>query len=308
MKNEHDYIILKELTKRFENSKFQLYPMTTSFKKGEIIGVIGHNGAGKSTFFKLILGLLQPTNGTVTFSDTTFNPKRDIGYLPEQRGLYEKKTILSQLIMLGKMKGRAKEELLPWIQSWLSYFELANEEKTILGKLSKGNQQKIQFICAVLHKPKFLILDEPFSGLDPINTDLFIRAIKKLSEEGTTILYSSHRLDSVQHLANRVIFIKKGSVVHNNSVEEIQKQYPKILHLCNDSITEAFIISLDKPYHKEGHTYFISLSSELEAEEIYNILPNKFSKTFSIEYQSLETIFKEINLSTNDNESRGGVL
>ncbi|GEL76971.1 ABC transporter ATP-binding protein [Tenuibacillus multivorans] len=218
------YIEVSELSKAFSD-KNVLDHFSMDLKRNEVLGVIGHNGAGKTTLFKLILQMYTPDSGEIKINDESFDLKNDVGYLPEQRGLFAKTDVYSQLLAFGYLKGKSKEDLQPNIEFWLDFFSVEDYKREIVANLSKGNQQKIQFMTAVIHNPKLLILDEPFSGLDPINVDLFIDAIDYMKEEGCSIIYSSHQLDSIEHLSDRLLFIKGGKKIYLDYLENIKEQY-----------------------------------------------------------------------------------
>ncbi|MFS0788893.1 ATP-binding cassette domain-containing protein [Shouchella sp. 1P09AA] len=264
-------------------------------KKNEILGVVGHNGAGKTTLFKLILEMYFPDKGTISINEEKFDLKDDVGYLPEQRGLYNRTDIYSQLLAFGYLKGRKKKELIETIDFWLEYFKIHNLRKELLGNLSKGNQQKVQFIVSVLNKPKLLILDEPFSGLDPINVDLFISAIKTVRDNGTTIIYSSHKMDSIEHLSDRLLFIKKGELIHFDTINNIQARYNSVLKIENPSINSELLESLNLKFDIKDTLYEIELNTEGDENVLLDRIDSSLTKTFIIEKPTVEKIFKSIN-------------
>ncbi|MEW9501736.1 ABC transporter ATP-binding protein [Jeotgalibacillus marinus] len=289
----HYFFEVSNITKTF-GSKRALKNISMNLRKGELISVVGHNGSGKTTLFKVLLDIYHANNGTVKFYENNFDLKNDVGYLPEQRGLYNKTTIITQLLAFGYLKGKSKKELLPKIDVWLSYFGLNEHKNDILGSLSKGNQQKIQFITSILHEPKLLILDEPFSGLDPINVDLFINAIKDLKDKGVSILYSSHQLNTVENLSDRLLMINKGEVVHFDTVDRIKDKYTYKLKIINDSLTEEILQSAGVIYELKDNVYEIALKDKQDSQQIVDLLPNKFSEMFIIEKPNLENIFKNV--------------
>lgn len=193
-------------------------------EKGEIIGIIGGNGAGKTTTFRTIMGLIQPTSGEIIWKEE-INKENEIGYLPEERGLYPKSKIKDQLIYLASLRGMNKKEAVREIDYWLEKFNITNLKNKKASELSKGNQQKVQFIYAVMHKPKLLILDEPFSGLDPVNAEMLKKAIKEVKNNGTTILFSSHRMENVEELCEKIVIYKKGEVIEQGKISDLKEKY-----------------------------------------------------------------------------------
>lgn len=191
-------LVLNQVTKRFGKDT-AVNHLSLKIPEKEMFGFLGGNGAGKTTTFRMILGLLDITEGEITWNGERINYSKShlIGYLPEERGLYPKLTVKDQIIYLGKLRGMRKKEIVSELESWLERFKVPEYMNKRVEELSKGNQQKIQFISAVIHKPKLLILDEPFSGLDPVNVELLKRAVIDLKEQGTSIVFSSHRMEHV---------------------------------------------------------------------------------------------------------------
>lgn len=197
-------------------------------EKGQIAGILGRNGAGKTTTIKSIMGIIEPEEGTITFEDEDIRKaKTTIGYLPEERGLYVNAKVKEQLLYFAQLNGMERKEALEAIKSRLKEFEISSYLNSKVKTLSKGNKQKIQLISAILHKPQIVILDEPFSGLDPVNIELFKRTVLKLKEEGATILFSSHRMEDVEELCDRIVMLKKGRIVENDTVAGLIQKYSK---------------------------------------------------------------------------------
>jgi|AKZA01.1.fsa_nt_gi ABC-type uncharacterized transport system, ATPase component len=262
--------------------------------QNQIIGVVGHNGAGKSTLFKSILGINKNIEGEINFSEIDFNLKNDIGYLPEERGLFDKVKVKEQLLYFGYLKGKDKKFLLQNIEFWATYFKVEKYLDQKLYTLSKGNQQKIQFIISILHNPKLLILDEPFSGLDPVNSDLFLNAIRKLNKSGITILYSSHKLESVEDLSDKVIFIKEGEIIYYDTLDKIKGEYPLILEVKNSTLTSEKLANAGFHFENEMGIFRVFIKKEEEAEQIYDMLETKFCEQFYIRTNDINDIFKDI--------------
>ncbi len=194
---------------------------------GEIFGLLGENGAGKTTTFRMILGLLEPDSGTVLLDgkriDYTITDK--IGYVTEERSLLTKMTVKEQILYYGALKGMEENEILKELDKWLKHFEIESYKEKKIKELSKGNQQKVQFISAVIHHPKLLILDEPFTGLDPINVRMMKDAIYQLKKEKTSIIFSSHQMEYIEEFCEKLIILVKGKKILDGELEEIKKSF-----------------------------------------------------------------------------------
>jgi ABC-2 type transport system ATP-binding protein len=194
--------------------------------ESEIFALLGPNGAGKTTTVRMLMGIIRPDNGVVCYSvsdSQRWPSSSELGYLPEERGLYKDTPVLRTLVYMATLRGMRNKEAQTAALHWLERLGLKDRAGDKLDALSKGNQQKIQFISAVLHRPKFLILDEPFSGLDPINQELFSSLIRKIRDDGTTILLSAHQMQLVERIADRLLLMNQGHSVLHGSLEEIRK-------------------------------------------------------------------------------------
>jgi len=196
-------------------------------ERGRIFGLLGPNGAGKTTLIRMITNIIVPDSGTITIDGNVVSPQQQnvIGYLPEERGLYKKLKVGEQLTYFGRLKGLSATESLRRGLWWLDQLDASGWENKKVQELSKGMQQKVQFIATVLHEPTLLILDEPFSGLDPINSDLLIRVVKQLQEKGTTILLSTHQMDQVERLCDDIVLINKGRIVLDGTVSDVKRRF-----------------------------------------------------------------------------------
>lgn len=195
-------------------------------RKGEIFALLGPNGAGKTTTVRMLMGIIRPDTGVIRYSlsdSQTWPLASELGYLPEERGLYKDTPVLRTLVYMATLRGMKQKEAQTAALDWLERLGLKERAGSKLDTLSKGNQQKTQFISAVLHRPKFLILDEPFSGLDPLNQELFSDLIRILRNDGTTILLSAHQMQLVERIADRLLLMKEGRSVLHGSLEEIRK-------------------------------------------------------------------------------------
>ena len=193
--------------------------------KGEVFGFLGPNGAGKTTTMRMILDIIRPDSGEVMWEDkiVSLTTARSFGYLPEERGLYPKMVVGDQMSFFARLRGLSKAQANKRIAYWSERFQVGELAKKKANELSKGNQQKIQFIIAVLHQPELMILDEPFSGLDPVNVELLKTAFRDLAKEGRTILFSSHRMEHIEELCDSLCIIKQGRLIAKGSVGSIKR-------------------------------------------------------------------------------------
>ncbi|QQK81251.1 ABC transporter ATP-binding protein [Salicibibacter cibi] len=288
-------LMINDVKKQFGKHK-AVDGLSLTIERGSMLGMLGANGAGKTTTFRMILGLLDPTNGSVTWDGKRLSYKRThlVGYLPEERGLYPKLTVKEQLIYLMRLKGMKKPDIVEVMREWLEKFQVPQYENQKIEELSKGNQQKIQFIAAVLHDPELLILDEPFSGLDPVNTDMLRDAVQDLQAKGTTIVFSSHQMRNVEELCEDLIMLKRGEPVLQGNLKEIKRSYG----MKNISIRADYdlqflddhpgVLSLDNT--KDGAT--VKVENEQVAEDLfYTIAQEGFVRKFEVEEPSLHDIF-----------------
>ncbi|MCT8138309.1 ABC transporter ATP-binding protein [Anaerobacillus sp. CMMVII] len=288
-------LVLNGIKKKFEND-YAVNDISLQVARGEMFGMLGANGAGKTTSFRMILGLLDPTEGSVTWDGERITYKRThlVGYLPEERGLFPKLTVKEQLIYLMRLKGMNKPEIIKEMRNWLERFQVPEYENKKVEELSKGNQQKIQFMAAVLHKPELLILDEPFSGLDPVNSDMLKKAVLDLQREGTTIVFSSHQMRNVEELCEDLLMLKKGKPVLHGSLREIKRSYGmKSISIRADYDLDFLkavngVLSLEKS--KDGAT--VKVENEKVAEDVFRMIMEKgFVRKFEVEEPSLHDIF-----------------
>ncbi|MGL1888158.1 MAG: ABC transporter ATP-binding protein [Reichenbachiella sp.] len=204
-----------------------LTDISFSIPENSVFGLLGPNGAGKTTLIRIITNIIMADQGQVLFKGEPLTPDmvRQIGYLPEERGLYKKMKVADQLLYLARLKGMSKSDAVASIKSWLKKFEITSWINKNIEDLSKGMQQKIQFIATVMHNPSLIILDEPFSGFDPINANLIKDEILELREKGATIIFSTHRMESVEELCDDIALIHNASVVLNGAKKDIKNQY-----------------------------------------------------------------------------------
>ncbi len=220
------FLITKEVKKQYA-SHLALNGVSISVPEGKIFGLLGPNGAGKTTLIRIINRITAPDSGEVFFNNELLSEKHiaQIGYLPEERGLYKKMEVGEQAMYLARLKGLSKNDAKKKLKFWFEKFEIMNWWNKKVEELSKGMQQKIQFIVTILHEPKLLIFDEPFSGFDPINANLLKQEILSLKENGATILFSTHNMSSVEELCDNIALINKSQKILDGAVSDIREQY-----------------------------------------------------------------------------------
>ncbi len=265
-------------------------------KPGEIFGLLGVNGAGKTTTFRMIMGLLEPTEGIVTLNGKKidYDVTDTIGFLTEERSLLTKLTVLEQCLFYGNLKSMSNKKIEERLDYLLEKFGVVEYKNKKIKELSKGNQQKIQFITAIINEPKLLILDEPFSGLDPFNVELFKKEIIEMSEKGSMIIFSSHRMEHVELFCKKLAVMLKGKAVLNGNLDEIKKQYRKknILVKADLDIEKIKKIEGVISVEEQANQYEI----KIESDEIINKVFKEVSKCknvlqFLVEEPSLNEIF-----------------
>jgi ABC-2 type transport system ATP-binding protein len=216
----------RNLVKRYGDYT-ALDKVSVAIPKGSIFGLLGPNGAGKTSLIRILTQITAPDEGDVFFNGETLSPKHiaKIGYLPEERGLYKKSKVGEQLLYLAQLKGMSKSEALEKTKNWFIRLDIKDWWSKNLEELSKGMAQKVQFIATVLHEPEFIILDEPFSGFDPVNSDVIRDEILGLHQRGSTILFSTHRMDTVEELCTHLVLIDKSRKVLEGSTTEIRNRF-----------------------------------------------------------------------------------
>ena len=265
-------------------------------KEGEIFGLLGVNGAGKTTTFRMIMNLLEPTSGKITLNGKKidYNETNNIGFLTEERSLLLKLTVKEQAIFYGKLKDMTEKEIIERLDFLLDKFGISDYKDKKIKELSKGNQQKIQFILSILNKPKLLILDEPFSGLDPFNVELFKEEIKELSNEGSIIIFSSHRMEHVELFCRKLAIILKGKTVMEGYLSDIKKQYRKKNIFIKGDVKKEELLKIDGVYSiiEKADELEVKIESDDIVEEVFkHIKKCKNISKFVVEEASLNEIF-----------------
>ena len=223
---------VKHLKKYFSTQK-AVDDISFTVERGNIFGLLGPNGAGKTTLLRMITGIFYQDNGEIIFDGKPFKRNEDIlhiGYMPEERGLYKKMKIGEQAVYLAQLKGLSKPEAIEKIKAWFIKFEMQTWWNKKVEDLSKGMGQKLQFVITVLHEPKLIILDEPFSGLDPVNSNLIKEEIFNLARKGITIIFSTHRMEQVEEICDKIILVNKGKKILDGRVSEVKQRFKENLY------------------------------------------------------------------------------
>ena len=288
---------ITNLTKQFKKIK-AVDNISLKVQKGDIYGFLGPNGAGKTTSIRMIMGIIKPDNGTIKLNASDINTinRRKLGYLPEDRGLYQKQNLSEILYYFGCLKGLDKKDSKNRANLWLERFNLDDQKERKVEELSKGNQQKIQFIIALLHDPQLIILDEPFTGLDPVNQILLKEVIKEKQEEGKTIIFSTHQMEQVERLCNNICLINKGNILLEGPLSDIRKSHSEDTIELNfsgridNSKLEVFFSDFEL---KEN--ILSGVLKKKKNEFLEWIIPQVSIESFNARVPSLEQIFiKEV--------------
>ncbi len=221
------FLQLKNISKNFVAQK-ALDQVNLSIEQGSIFGLLGPNGAGKTTLIRIITGIFFPDEGEILMDGHSFDAARDvkqIGYMPEERGLYKKMKIGEQALYLARLKGLSQNEAMSQIKYWFQKLGMESWWNKKVEDLSKGMSQKLQFVTTVIHQPKLIILDEPFSGLDPVNANLIKDEIFQLAKNGSTIIFSTHRMEQVEEICNHIVLMNQGRIILDGTVQEVKQQF-----------------------------------------------------------------------------------
>jgi len=288
-------LVLEGLTKKYEGVH-AVDNVSFKVEKGDVYGFLGPNGAGKTTTIRMIMGIIHPDIGSINLNGENINAlgRQNLGYLPEDRGLYQKQRLEEILNYFGRLRGLGRSDARTRSSMWLERFDLGDQGNRKVEELSKGNQQKIQFILSLLHDPDLIILDEPFTGLDPLNQLLLKEIIQEKQDEGKTIIFSTHQMEQVERLCNNICLIDRGSIVIEGSLEDIRKKH------SSDAVEVRFSGEIDK---QEASSYFNEL--EITDNTLSGVLskdPNEFLGwvnasvdvlSFQLKVPTLEQIFLE---------------
>jgi ABC-2 type transport system ATP-binding protein len=268
-----------------------------SFKIGEggIFGLLGPNGAGKTTLLRMITGIFYPDSGEITLRGRKFDPLNDsihIGYMPEERGLYKKMKIGEQALYLARLKGLSKQDAMASIKKWFEKLEMETWWNKKVEDLSKGMSQKLQFVTTVLHEPKLIILDEPFSGLDPVNANLIKDEIFGLAKNGSTVIFSTHRMEQVEEICDHIVLVNKGKKILDGTVQQVKQDFKENIYrlgakvLPEQLMTHIFEVVKHHPDH-----LLLRLKDDTQ--------PNELLKYFISQGVNIQS-FNEVLPSLND--------
>ncbi len=299
---------VKNLVKSFDKVK-AVDNISFSVPEGSVFGLIGRNGAGKTTTIRMMMNIYLPDSGEVILRGTKVGQefKDKVGYLPEERGLYKKMKVLETLLFFAELKGKTGKDIEKKADLYLSRFDLADRKNSKIEDLSKGNQQKIQFLTTMLHAPEFLILDEPFSGLDPINTNMIKEIILELKREGKIIIFSTHLMDFAERMCDHIAMIDHGRIILHGALNEIKKKHAQ----RNVSINYEGDISFLKnnPMVQElndfGNSTGIKVKENRQIQDLLKLLVqnNVVINSFKANEISLNEIFIQLAGKSNDERS-----
>lgn len=288
---------VKQLHKSFGSLK-AVDDVSFTIHPGEIMGMIGQNGAGKTTTFRLILDFLTADSGAVLWNGKplTKDDYNIIGYLPEERGLYPRVSIEEQLIYFAQLRGMSKNDVKGKIDYWMDKFQVKGKKSDKVKTLSKGNQQKVQLISTLLHEPKLIILDEPFSGLDPVNASLLEEGIKELRKHGSSVIFSSHNMNNVEDICDHLVMLRNGSVVLNGVVTEIREQFGRTKLFLESPLSNEQLLAFPgvKTVSRNSDGFqVLDLEDPSYGRGIFTeVTKNGYIPTFSQQPPTLDEIFR----------------
>ena len=290
-------LILENVSKTFVEKKV-VEGISFSLNKPGVFGLLGTNGAGKTTTIRMLLGIIKKDSGEITWNGKKVDRKSvNFGYLPEERGVYPKVKIYDQLMYFAELKGMKKQEADAAIKDWAKKLKVEEYMQMPAEKLSKGNQQKIQFMTAVIHNPELVVLDEPFSGLDPVNTELVKNIIIDLVKEGKYVIMSAHQMSTIEEFCSDILILNKGKTVLQGNLREIKDQYPanRVQIEANESITENIAKLGLEIENEKNNEYTIKIDNEEQAHNLLNELvkDRKTINKFEITKPTLNDIFIE---------------
>jgi len=290
---------IQHLKKQFA-SHLAVDDISFSLGKGSIFGLLGPNGAGKTTLIRMITGIFYPDAGNILFNGKAYNPEKDpsnIGYMPEERGLYKKMKVGEQILYLAQLKGLSKKEAFEKARYWFEKLDMTEWWHKKVEDLSKGMSQKLQFVATVMHEPDLIILDEPFSGLDPLNAEIIKQEIYELAKKGASIIFSTHRMEQVEEICDHIVLINQGKKILDGSVTEIKQQFKK-----NTFLIEALPdnpLALSEQFQVLNHTsnqWKIKCEPDVKTNDLlqYFMSQGKQIHTFRELLPSLNEIFIQL--------------
>ena len=289
---------LDGVVKQF-GEKTAVNKISLSVEPGEIYGLLGANGAGKTTTMRMVLGLIYPDDGKILYSGKPFNSELQqiMGYLPEERGLYPKVKVSDQIIYLARLRGMSSSDADKSLRYWLDRFDVPDYYNKKVEELSKGNQQKMGFIAAVVHKPRLLILDEAFSGLDPVNVELLKDTVRELRDQGTSILFSTHRMEHVEELCRHITIMDRSNTVVQGDIRDIKKGYPReeVLLRTSSEVTGLETLPGVTGVQRQERGYLLTISEIAAAQRILQQAVGQSEvEHFEIKEPTLNQIFIKV--------------
>lgn len=261
---------LKNIKKSFATQK-AVDDVSVTINAGSIFGLLGPNGAGKTTLLRIITGIFFPDEGDVLFEGRNFNVEKDvalIGYMPEERGLYKKMKVGDHAMYMAQLKGLSYSQAAERVKYWFNKLEMQSWWNKKVEDLSKGMSQKLQFVITVLHQPKLIILDEPFSGLDPVNANLIKDEIFNIAQQGSTIIFSTHRMEQVEEICDHIILMNKGKKILDGTVEEVKQQFKENIFNIGLSGTPSMQSSLFDVVSRKDNAYQLKLKEHVSSNDV----------------------------------------
>jgi ABC-2 type transport system ATP-binding protein len=271
--------------------------------KGVVFGLLGPNGAGKTTLIRIVNQIIEQDSGTVELDGNRLSPEdiRKIGYLPEERGLYKKMKVWDQLIYFSRLKGLSENESKIQIKSWLEKLEIASWKDKKIEDLSKGMAQKVQFIATVVHRPSLLILDEPFSGFDPVNAEIIKNEILELKEKGTTVILSTHRMESVELLCDHVAMINKSKKILDGTIREVKRSFrPEVFQISLNQLKRDLPMEWTPRLSDDAWEFTLPLAGKTPNELLSEMMDFGEVIVFKEQIPSIEEIFIHQVQATSD--------
>lgn len=290
-------LVIENVSKSFTNKKV-VDNLSLSMDKPEVFGLLGTNGAGKTTTIRMLLGIITKDEGKITWNGNKVERKRvNFGYLPEERGIYPKVKVMDQLLYFAELKDMPKDKAIASINKWAKKLKVEEYLQMTAEKLSKGNQQKVQFLTAVVHDPELIVLDEPFSGLDPVNTEILKKVIIELVNEGKYIIMSAHEMHTIEEFCTEVVILDRGKTVLKGNLKDIKNSYPANRVIIETPTKIKTLVNKQglKIENNVNDTYVIEISEEKDAHNLLNILMKEKAviNKFEITKPTLNDIFIE---------------
>ena len=290
-------LLLKNVSKKYGN-KTVVNNISFGLEKPGVFGLLGTNGAGKTTTIRMLLGILKTNSGEITWKGKAVNRKEvNFGYLPEERGVYPKIKIVDQLVYFAELKGMSKEDALKSIDKWAKVLKIEEYLNMPAEKLSKGNQQKIQFLTAIIHDPELVVLDEPFSGLDPVNTEIIKNVIIDLVKAGKYVIMSANQMVTIEEFCSDILILNRGKTVLQGNLQDIKDTYPanRVLVNCNTDIKDLVKKQKLTIENEVNNNYIIHIDKEEQADKLLTeLVKNKVKiEKFEIMKPTLNDIFIE---------------